>query len=121
MRKTIFILSMVVACFVSCEKETLQDNPLQGDWTETSLESPYSSLSFTESRVDIQRNSTDPMQCQYVYEGKTILAKENSEAAYGRFAVVESLNDLELKIRFVNTDVELRLDSTQVFVYHKNL
>jgi hypothetical protein len=121
MRKTIFILSLAVACFVSCEKEALIDNSLQGEWKISSIESPYSSLSFTESNVEIQRKNLEPMLCQFIKEGQTILAKENSDPEYGRFAVVESLNDVELKVRFVNNDVEVRLDTTQVFVYHKNL
>lgn len=120
MRKTIFILSMVAACFVSCEKEALPSNQLQGEWTELSTESPYTTLSFESTTFEIQRNSTDPMQCKYLQEGQTILAKENSDPAYGRFAIVESLNNTELKIRFVNTDLEVRLDTTKVFVYQKN-
>lgn len=119
MKKAIFILS-VLACLMSCEKETLQNPSLQGDWAKFSQESPYQSLSFTSSMVEIQRNSAQPMHCQYLQKDNILLAKEISDTEFSRFAAIEGLNDQELKIRFLNTEVELRLDTTKVYVYSRN-
>lgn len=114
MKKLLNIL--VVALFlVSCTKEDLPAD-LKGEWL--NYEAPYQKLEFSNNTVKIQRADSEPVLCAYDYIDEVVETIEDGEMP-ARFAKVEALTETELSLRFLNTSVEVRLDTTVVYHFRK--